>query len=109
MNELARETLVAAALQGHTQIKLSLHDLKSDGECALGILHLSMHKTRQEALDCCIDKPGFPYLCSEKIYEKFGLTFRDVAEIQAANDSDGWDFLAIARKCCLPKDEECPS
>lgn len=92
MNDRAREALVAAALQGVRQIKGKLHDGKG-GHCAYGIIHLDLHQgNEQAALECVGQLTGAPHC-------KLRVEYLADFEIVAANDTRGWDFLTIARKC----------
>ena len=99
MNDRAREALIAAALSGVKQIKGRVHDGQG-GHCALGVLHLAVHGGNELlALKC------HPTLCG---FEHFGAFFEldqcEQTEIIQRNDTDGWDFLTIARKIGVPEE-----
>lgn len=103
MNAEARDLLVAAALRGHRQIKDRFHDPKAEtGECALGVLHLACHASRQEALACVADLDIEKY---REVKRRFDLSSADVDGIWKANDHKGWDFLQIANKLGLEPEE----
>ena len=103
MNEKARDALVAAALRGHSQVRGALHaDLAHDGDCALGVLHIAHHGgNRLAAVACWAGGRG----CSPAFGRAWGICAEEHNEIIHANDNLGWDFLTIARKCCLGPEE----
>lgn len=108
MNDEGRDLLVQAALTGHKQRRFMLHGgVILNGECAVGILHLAMHASREEALLCasCHSSehgaivsllPQSP--CLESLYVKFQTNGKELDTIIKMNDSEGRDFLSIARK-----------
>lgn len=99
MNEQAREVLVRAAMDGHPQAQGAYH--KEDGsDCAIGLLHLTLHRTRYEAM-ACVD--GRCWMA--KLRDRFGLDCDETERIFAANDVVGWDFLTIATKFHDPLSE----
>jgi hypothetical protein len=107
LNDAAREVLVAAALRGHKQATRHYH--KADGsDCALGVLHATLHATRVHAMDCAakfaiaaVDAEGDLMLIApihDELEQHFGISRREAREITERNDRDKWDFLAIAYK-----------
>lgn len=97
MNDLAREVLVKAALDGVKQIKGKLYD-GDDGYCAVGVLcedHRQRHGWQWVPFgdEFSIDSAHFPSMMTE-----FGLTAQEWMAIVEANNNKGWDFLTIARK-----------
>ena len=102
MNDRAREILATAGLQGHPQIRKTWHTDK--GECALGVLHLACHATREEALQCYNARQNnHEYNNFSEIREMFDLSWPELRQIWTANDN-GWDFLTIARKIGVPEE-----
>ncbi len=100
MNDEAREVLVAAALRGHKQARGALHDVP-EGECALGVLHLAVHPTRDRAMVCAALGGGH----CEEMERRFAIGYFEAMAIASANDEEGWDFLTIARKIGVKEDE----
>ena len=90
MNDDARELLVAAALRGHKQTRGNFHAL-GGGECALGVLHLTFHRTRRAAVRCWLRGEAFDHPWEEK----FGLTTAGRADLIRRNAA-GEDFFTIA-------------
>ncbi len=90
MNDHAREVLIAAALNGVTQCKWVLRGW-GDARCAMGVLN--------EAAWGDVHYPQeHPY---EKMKAVYDISPDELVEIVKRNNVDGWDFLTIARKCCL--------
>ena len=87
MNELARETLVAAALNGVRQVKGMFRD-HGGGRCAVGVLMES----------CAVPFNGFLNGDLTALCERYQTSVQELAQIVDANDNKGWDFLTIARK-----------
>jgi len=85
MNDWAREQLVQAQLAGVKQIKGYIRD-NQGGYCAMGWI-----SERQWRVQLVTGK-----------YQPSDITAKEASEIMTANDLRGWDFLTIARKCCLP-------
>ena len=105
MNDEAREVLVAAGLRGHEQAQGRLHSRVREADCALGVLHLTMHQNRREALACSsLGILGWSAMqdpCLDTLLQRYAITSQDEHEIIRRNDEDGWDFLTIARKVGL--------
>ena len=93
MNDEAREVLVTAALRGHQQARRVMHG--SIGDCALGVLHLTMHATRDDAIIC---RDYSKVACERDMLQRFGLGWGDTREIIHRNDDLSQDFLTIANK-----------
>jgi len=103
----AKELLVAATLRGHPQRFFGMHSTPLiSGDCAAGVLHLSLHETQEQALACQdpfyevikafqLDQPSVCPLCSSI---GFSTTFNLGNLIVHLNDTHGFDFLTIARK-----------
>jgi hypothetical protein len=108
LNDAARDVLVAAALRGHKQVTKMYHG-NDGGDCALGVLHATLHGTRQEAMDCasqfstCLatDSDGTLYTLKAPINVElqahFDISPHEARTIIAKNDA-GWDFLDVAYK-----------
>lgn len=95
MEEKWREILVEAALKGHKQGYCHLHSFDIEEDCALGIIHISLHSSREEAVKCSLN-------CDIRIshkeeFLKLGLDGKAI-EIMRRNDVLREDFLTIARK-----------
>mgnify|MGYP007031194515 CR=1 FL=1 len=86
------EILIEAGMRNHPQIHLSLHG--EQGECALGVLHLAVHNSREGAVACAIANFG-GYECVEN---HFSLSSVEMEHIWKLNDGERLDFIGIARK-----------
>jgi hypothetical protein len=121
MNEAGRQVLIDAGLRGHRQIKYRFHqsppltfedwltvDLArmirptfwQSGECAIGVLHLSVHSNRREAIACrrshvMVGQPSW-HEC--RFFALYDISDEDFTAINRLNDSEGLDFIGIARK-----------
>jgi hypothetical protein len=107
MNDRAREALVAAALSGHPQDTGQWHSPK--GECALGVLHIEMHGSREKALRCnqlVPLNPGKSGGQHSHLKDAFDLSRAEASQIVKANDVLRWDFLTISRKIGVTDGEE---
>lgn len=97
MNDEAREVLVAAALRGHAQAIGFMHHPLDNADCAIGVLHLALHETREAAMRCPRAPITGDVLCADRAIQRYELTSADQMEIIRRNDA-GQDFLTIARK-----------
>ena len=107
MNDQARAWLIAAELSGHPKQRKVMHG--TVGDCALGVIHLGIHKgNRSAALKCVSLRNGWmptclagyvdvsfrtPYLCSE-----CGSSYSEATYIAHLFDVHELDYLTIARK-----------
>jgi len=94
MNDLAREVLVKAALDGVRQAK-GTYRTKNGALCAFGVLF--------EAMDCqWLESPNGGYVAfiagTGTVMSRYDISQEEAQEIIEANDKKGWDFLTIARK-----------
>ena len=86
------EILIDAGMRNHPQIHMSLHG--EQGECALGVLHLVVHISREKAVACAI--ANFRgYKC---VQNHFSLSRVETEHIWQLNDWERLDFIGIARK-----------
>lgn len=91
MNDVAREALVQASLQGAKQTRGTLLDMQG-GRCAMMVIYdalgdLGISWYRMSA-------PEFNHALEEKTQ----MTARDRLRVSWLNDHMRWDFLQIARK-----------
>ena len=91
MNDLARETLVRAALNGTRQIKNALQD-NEGGRCAIGVL-MDAYAIRHG-----ISGPEKWWIPGDLLREEYDLHGSQWTEIIWRNNELGEDFLTIARK-----------
>ena len=95
MNQVAREALVSAALRNVRQIRGALYD-EHGGRCAMGVL--------LEAFDG--NPSNVRRRDSRDTFKEWSdLSLEEEMEIIDANNELRWDFLTIARKCCLGPEE----
>ena len=96
MNERAREVLIEAAMQGVPQIKGKLRD-GYGGFCAGGVLIKAY--LEEQGLAWSIFSWGQPVLVH---YDMSNEEWEDMVD---ANNNLDWDFLTIARKIGVPREE----
>ena len=100
MNDRAREALIAAALNGVKQIRDKMHDGQG-GYCAMGVLHVATHAGDEWAAWTCHSN-----VCTFEIFSRnYDIDQGELTAIIRANDTDGWDFLTIARKIGVPEEQ----
>jgi hypothetical protein len=103
MNAAGRDALIAAGMRGHRQITGVFHAHRDPGECALGVLHLTMHATRAEAVVCqgwsC---HGGVSHCEP--LARYAISLSEALAITKLNDA-GMDFIGIARKLGQTSDD----
>ena len=91
MNDLARETLTQAALDGVRQIKGWFKDDRG-GFCALGVLKFNLLCVEK----WCVEKYGLSAPCME--CPECGALYTEPGLVVHLNDDHNWDFLMIASK-----------
>lgn len=93
MNDLARETLVKAAMTGVRQIRGQLYEWDG-GFCAVGVLLHALGDMGSTYMTW-----ASPLLHTKLLHTKYDISKKEYFEIVRANDDLRWDFLTIARKC----------
>lgn len=100
MNDVARNKLVQAQLDGVNQIRY--HYSKSDGKCAMGVLGFRVNDNVVQRSQLFkeygfnFDDVGYMKLsCPGECGKRFTLEADLVVHL---NDDHEWDFLTIARK-----------
>jgi hypothetical protein len=107
MNEKGAEALVEAAMRGIRQVRQRFQTDRGE-VCAMGALHLARHGwDLGAAWECVLNAPlvHVAFLPCGFVHEYGVADGAARLDLIYANDTEGWDFLTIARKLRPPSGE----